>query len=122
MNVIDGLTSRDLELVVLLARGHTTDRVAREFQLSRHTVGERISALLSRLNCKNRAELVAYCYAHGLLPTGVWPPDGQPGSSGDELCLNGGPPHPLAAPPMPVGGRGDNRSSSWAGLRDHLGD
>jgi DNA-binding CsgD family transcriptional regulator len=69
------LTSRDIDLVVMLARGHTTDRIARQIRLSRHTVGERISNLLERFQCHNRTELVAYFYAHGLLEAGIWPPD-----------------------------------------------
>jgi DNA-binding NarL/FixJ family response regulator len=68
------MSSRDLRLLALLARGHTTDRAARELRLSRHTVGEEISALLGRCGCRNRAELVAYSYVHRLLPVGVWPP------------------------------------------------
>ncbi|MFE5586583.1 LuxR C-terminal-related transcriptional regulator [Kitasatospora sp. NPDC056531] len=68
------VSARDLLLVAMLARGHTTERVARELRLSRHTVGEEISVLLGRFNCRNRAELVAYCYVHRLLPIGIWPP------------------------------------------------
>lgn len=68
------LSAREMLLVALLARGHTTDRAARELRLSRHTVGEDISALLGKFNCRNRAELVAYCYVHRLLPIGIWPP------------------------------------------------
>jgi len=68
------LSTRETVLVALLARGHTTDRAARELRLSRHTVGEEISALLGKFNCHNRAELVAYCYVHRLLPIGIWPP------------------------------------------------
>lgn len=67
-------SAREIHLVAMLARGHTTDRAARELRLSRHTVGEEISILLGRANCRNRAELVAYCYVHRLLPIGVWPP------------------------------------------------
>ncbi|MFF2145443.1 LuxR C-terminal-related transcriptional regulator [Kitasatospora sp. NPDC058190] len=76
MTAIQGVevSARDLLLVAMLARGHTTDRVARELRLSRHTVGEEISVLLGRFNCRNRAELVAYCYVHRLLPIGIWPP------------------------------------------------
>ncbi|MGW3044778.1 LuxR C-terminal-related transcriptional regulator [Kitasatospora sp. NPDC001159] len=70
----DEVSARDMVLVAMLARGHTTDRVARELGLSRHTVGEEISVLLGRFNCRNRAELVAYCYVHRLLPIGIWPP------------------------------------------------
>jgi DNA-binding CsgD family transcriptional regulator len=68
------MSTRDLQLVAMLARGHTTARAARELSLSRHTVGEEISILLGRFGCRNRAELVAYCYVHDLLPVGIWPP------------------------------------------------
>lgn len=121
MTLAHNLTRRDLELVVRLARGHTTDRVAREFRLSRHTVGERISSLLSRLNCKNRAELVAYCYAHGLLPTGVWPPGGQTDPAGDEPHPDG-PSRPLAARPVPIGGRSDEGPDRWRDCVSNEGD
>lgn len=81
MSSAPGLTNRDIALVVMLARGHTTDRVAREMRLSRHTVGERISTLLERFRCRNRTELVAYFYACGLLETGTWPPDSVVGGA-----------------------------------------
>lgn len=68
------VSAREMQLLAMLARGHTTDRAARELRLSRHTVGEEISTLLDRFNCRNRAELVAYCYVHRLLPIGIWPP------------------------------------------------
>jgi len=68
------VSARDMLLVAMLARGHTTDRAARELRLSRHTVGEEISGLLERFHCRNRAELVAYWYVHRLLPVDVWPP------------------------------------------------
>jgi len=72
------ISARDTRLVAMLARGHTTVRAARELRLSRHTVGEEISVLLDRFNCRNRAELVAYCYVHRLLPVGIWPPPYAP--------------------------------------------
>ncbi len=72
------LSARHIALVAMLARGHTTDRAARELRLSRHTVGEEISVLLDRFQCRNRAELVAYWYVHRLLPVGVWPPPYRP--------------------------------------------
>jgi DNA-binding CsgD family transcriptional regulator len=72
------ISARDARLVAMLARGHTTVRAARELRLSRHTVGEEISILLGRFNCRNRAELVAYCYVHRLLPVGIWPPPYTP--------------------------------------------
>jgi DNA-binding CsgD family transcriptional regulator len=68
------ISPRNMLLLAMLARGHTTDRAARELRLSRYTVGEEISVLLKRFNCKNRAELVAFCYVYRLLPVGIWPP------------------------------------------------
>jgi DNA-binding NarL/FixJ family response regulator len=75
---VEKISAREMLLVAMLARGHTTDRAARELRLSRHTVGEEISALLGRFHCRNRAELVAYCYVHRLLPIGIWPPPYDP--------------------------------------------
>lgn len=68
------VSDREMSLLVMIARGYTTDLAARQLHLSRHTVGELISRLLERFECKNRAELVAYCYVHGLLSVGAWPP------------------------------------------------
>jgi len=76
------VSAGDLALVRMLARGYTTSQAAREMHLSPYTVAERIGALLERFSCKNRTELVAFCYVHGLLSTRAWPPDelsgGQP--------------------------------------------
>lgn len=80
------LTDRDIHLVVMLARGYTTDRIARATRLSRHTVAERISLLLERFKCRNRTELVAYCYVYGPLLPGIWPPDNVSGSSRDDVA------------------------------------
>ncbi|MEU7837634.1 MULTISPECIES: LuxR C-terminal-related transcriptional regulator [unclassified Nonomuraea] len=70
----DLINDRDTRLIVLLARGYTTTRIARELKLSRYTVAERISKLLDRFACSNRSQLVAYSYAHKLLDVGIWPP------------------------------------------------
>ncbi|MEV4295382.1 LuxR C-terminal-related transcriptional regulator [Microbispora rosea] len=71
----DGLINdRDRWLIVMLARGYTTTRIAREMHLSRYTVAERISKLLVQFACSNRSQLVAYFYAHRLLNVDIWPP------------------------------------------------
>ncbi|MFC4533340.1 LuxR C-terminal-related transcriptional regulator [Sphaerisporangium dianthi] len=76
MNLVsDGPTNdRDRLLIVMLASGYTTTRIAREMRLSRYTVAERISKLLERFSCSNRSQLVAYSYVHELLHVGIWPP------------------------------------------------
>ncbi|MFI6323640.1 LuxR C-terminal-related transcriptional regulator [Nonomuraea sp. NPDC050556] len=68
------LNHRDTRLIVMLATGYTTTRIARELHLSRYTVAERISKLLDQFACSNRSQLVAYFYAHRLLDVGAWPP------------------------------------------------
>ncbi|MCK2220398.1 LuxR C-terminal-related transcriptional regulator [Actinomadura sp. ATCC 31491] len=70
----DLISDRDRQLIVMLATGYTTTRIAREMRLSRYTVAERIGRLLDRFGCSNRSQLVAYCYAHELLHVGIWPP------------------------------------------------
>jgi DNA-binding CsgD family transcriptional regulator len=79
----------DLALVTMLARGYTTDLAAREMHLSPYTVRERISLLLDRFDCKNRAELVAYCYAHGLIAAHAWPPYQRPVANGPVRSASG---------------------------------
>jgi len=79
------VSAGDLALVRMLARGYTTSQAAREMHLSPYTVAERIGALLERFDCKNRTELVAFCYVHGLLSTRAWPPDER--SSGQREIL-----------------------------------
>lgn len=82
MTTGEALSARDTSLVAMIARGYTTDRAAHALGLSRHTVGEVISMLLARYGCSNRAALVAYCYVHRLLPSGIWPPPyNSPGPS-----------------------------------------
>ncbi|WP_049570359.1 LuxR C-terminal-related transcriptional regulator [Nonomuraea sp. SBT364] len=71
---VDLLNDRDTGLIVMLAKGYTTARIAREMNLSRYTVAERIGKLLDRFACSNRSQLVAYSYAHRLLDVGIWPP------------------------------------------------
>ncbi|GAB1823854.1 LuxR C-terminal-related transcriptional regulator [Herbidospora sp. RD11066] len=71
---MDLVNDRDRSLIIMLAQGYTTTRIAREMHLSRYTVAERISKLLDQFACSNRSQLVAYSYAHRVLSVGAWPP------------------------------------------------
>ncbi|WP_433431132.1 response regulator transcription factor [Nonomuraea sp. CA-141351] len=68
------LSDRDLNILTLLATGFSTERIAQRLYVSKPTAAEHCCRLFARFGCKNRTELVAYAYAHGLLETGVWPP------------------------------------------------
>lgn len=61
------LTPRQLEVLQLLARGTTTDRMAADLHLSRETVRNHIRAVIDRLGARNRLEAVAFARRDGLL-------------------------------------------------------
>ena len=66
-----GLTSRELQVLRLVATGRTNRAIARELRLSEKTVARHISNIFNKLNVSNRAAATAYAFEHGLagLPT-----------------------------------------------------
>lgn len=62
-----GLTDREAEIVVLLARGLTTKDIANELSLSPHTVRDHIKAIFDKAGVNSRGGLVARLFAHHLL-------------------------------------------------------
>jgi DNA-binding CsgD family transcriptional regulator len=67
-------TSREAEILALLAAGLSTDEVGRELHISAHTVTHHIGKMLNRVAANNRTELVARGYALGILRPRDWPP------------------------------------------------
>lgn len=65
----DGLTSRQREVLRLLALGHTNQEVAETLVLSVRTVETHRAHLMQKLGISSRAELVRYALEHGLLDT-----------------------------------------------------
>jgi len=55
----ESLTHRELEVLQLMARGHTNRQIARQLQISEHTVKFHAGALLGKLGARSRAEAVA---------------------------------------------------------------
>jgi len=60
------LTSRELEVLGLLAHGAGTVVIADRLGVSRHTVHNHIAVVLNKLGVHSRAEAVAYAFAHHL--------------------------------------------------------
>lgn len=60
------LTDRERDLLRLLARGRSTDEIARELFLSPKTIRNRLSELYAVLGVANRAEAVAVAYELGM--------------------------------------------------------
>lgn len=77
-------TSREAEILALLAAGLSTDEVGRELHISAHTVTHHIGKMLSRVPASNRTELVARGYALGILHPRDWPP-----RAGESLSAKG---------------------------------
>ena len=63
----DGLTTRELEVLRLLALGHTSAEIATKLQLSRRTVETHRARILRKLGVSTRAELVAYALRRRLI-------------------------------------------------------
>ncbi|UCE97474.1 MAG: response regulator transcription factor, partial [Dehalococcoidia bacterium] len=65
----DLLSSRESEVLSLVAMGYTDQEIADELYLSIKTVQTYKYRLKEKLNAKGRAELVRYAIQHGLLKT-----------------------------------------------------
>jgi two-component system response regulator NreC len=63
----DGLTQRELEILRLVARGHTNADIAERLALSARTVEGHRARMQRKLGRSTRAELVRYALDHGLL-------------------------------------------------------
>jgi DNA-binding NarL/FixJ family response regulator len=61
------LTNREVEVLQLLARGLTQNRIAHELFISPKTVGTHVQRVLTKLGVHSRTEAVSYAYRHGLV-------------------------------------------------------
>ncbi|MET7573597.1 response regulator transcription factor [Streptomyces sp. NPDC005492] len=68
----DGLTSREAEVLVLIAEGLSNQEIARKLHVSTATVKTHINNLFAKTGLKDRAQAVRYAYGKGL----VRPPAG----------------------------------------------
>jgi DNA-binding NarL/FixJ family response regulator len=63
----DPLTPRELEIVKLVAEGHTSDEIAEALVISRKTVEHHRSHILEKLGMRDRVELTRYAIRRGLV-------------------------------------------------------
>jgi DNA-binding CsgD family transcriptional regulator len=63
----DGLTQRELEVLVLLARGKTNRTIANELFISEKTVASHVSHIFTKLGVASRSAATAYAYDHDLV-------------------------------------------------------
>jgi DNA-binding CsgD family transcriptional regulator len=63
-----GLTSRQLEILLLLAEGLRNPEIADRLSTTPKTVEHHVSAVLAKLNVRSRSEAVRFAYELGLVP------------------------------------------------------
>jgi DNA-binding NarL/FixJ family response regulator len=63
----DPLTVRELEVVKLIAEGHTSEEIAAELVLSKKTVERHRANILDKLGMRNRVDLTRYAIRRGLV-------------------------------------------------------
>jgi DNA-binding NarL/FixJ family response regulator len=64
--VPDGLTTREAEVLVLIAEGLSNQEIARRLHVSTATVKTHINNLFAKAGLKDRAQAVRYAYSKGL--------------------------------------------------------
>ncbi|MFI7589285.1 response regulator transcription factor [Spongisporangium articulatum] len=68
------LTDRHVEVIALIAAGLSDRQVARRLDVGLATVRHHLATAMQRAAAHSRTELVAICYAAGILQVQVWPP------------------------------------------------
>jgi DNA-binding NarL/FixJ family response regulator len=64
---VDGLTSREQEVLSLLAEGLTNEEIGDRLMISKHTVARHRENLMRKLELHSRSELVKYAIRKGLI-------------------------------------------------------
>ena len=67
---LDGLTSREGEVFLMLARGFPNDRIARELSIAEGTVRIHVGRILGKLGLHDRSQAVVLAYERGLIRPG----------------------------------------------------
>jgi DNA-binding NarL/FixJ family response regulator len=66
-HLLDQLTPRESEVLVLVARGRSNTEIAEELHMSLSTAKTHVSRLLTKLDGRDRAQLVVIAYESGLM-------------------------------------------------------
>ena len=64
---VHGLTTRELQVLRLVAAGKTNKAIARELKLSEKTIDRHLSNIFAKLDVPSRAAATAYAYQHQLI-------------------------------------------------------
>ncbi len=70
-SALNGLTEREREVVALVAQGLSNDEIAAKLFLSPLTAKTHVSRAMSKLDARDRAQLVVFAYESGLVVPGT---------------------------------------------------
>ena len=63
-----GLTAREVEVLVLLARGLSNKQIAGRLVITPKTVGNHVEHIYAKIGASSRAAAAMFAVQHGLLP------------------------------------------------------
>ena len=63
----DGLTEREVEILILIARGLTNPEIAQDLCLSNHTVKSHINRIFTKTRSRDRAAAIGYAHRHQIV-------------------------------------------------------
>jgi HD-GYP domain-containing protein (c-di-GMP phosphodiesterase class II) len=78
-----GLTAREVEVLALLARGHSNKAIARKLVVSPRTASSHVEHIYAKLGVSSRAQATLFATQHGLV--GSFERAEQPGSAQDRV-------------------------------------
>jgi len=64
---IANLSTRECEVLALVADGYSNQEIAQELDIAHNTVKNHLRSILAKLGVKNRAQAAAYAVSHGLV-------------------------------------------------------
>src|SRR5262249_42068566 len=63
-----GLTAREVEVLILLARGMSNKRIAEQLVITPKTAGNHVEHIYAKIDASSRASAAMFAVQHGLLP------------------------------------------------------